>query len=641
MDVTLPDGTVIQGVPDNITKAELTAKLQSNGYDVSKLGAAQPTPQLEQPKKQYESYLDHIAGLTMGGARGIKNVIDTGAELLSNLGGKDEAARVKQMNAQGQKDFEKNYGNLPLSSVGKFGGEVVSTLPIGGAFGKIAEGLKAAPVVVNALRSSGMSTGAAPVGAMAKAGDLALRTAAAGAVGTAGGAMIDPSEALRAGVISALMPGGFKLGGYAGDVVGSFLKPFTKSGQEGLVGEMLNKFSANPKEALANIKNAAPIIEGSAPTSIAASGDVGLAGLGRTLQSTSPQYANELAALQTAQNQARTKAIEDIAGNTGKVSLAKEARDLETAPMRNYVLGNSAPIDTKSMLSGIDNLMSLPDNAGKITQSALADVRKSIERIGKSGQIDPRALYAIRKDVGLDISGKVQGESGNAKFASGQLIDVKNLMDDAIDKASRQPVATNMIESNAGNLSPRPTWKQYLETYTERSKPINQMETLADVLKRIQTGTVDSQGGYVLSAAKLNNIIKNEGSDLAKKITPEQLDAIRKLSADLNASQLSMNSGKSVGSNTVQNLSGNNFLSNLLGEKIGGSVMSKSMAGRLLKLPYGHADDMMREKMGEALLNPELAAKYMEGGAKNGQLSNLLSRILPLTYRAAPAIAAQ
>ena len=38
MDVRLPDGTMIQGVPDNITKADLTAKLQANGYDVFKLG---------------------------------------------------------------------------------------------------------------------------------------------------------------------------------------------------------------------------------------------------------------------------------------------------------------------------------------------------------------------------------------------------------------------------------------------------------------------------------------------------------------------------------------------------------------------------------------------------------------------------
>lgn len=37
MDVRLPDGTVIKGVPDDMSKADLTAKLKFNGYDVSKL----------------------------------------------------------------------------------------------------------------------------------------------------------------------------------------------------------------------------------------------------------------------------------------------------------------------------------------------------------------------------------------------------------------------------------------------------------------------------------------------------------------------------------------------------------------------------------------------------------------------------
>jgi hypothetical protein len=38
MDVRLPDGTIIRGVPDGMSKADLTAKLARNGYDVSKLG---------------------------------------------------------------------------------------------------------------------------------------------------------------------------------------------------------------------------------------------------------------------------------------------------------------------------------------------------------------------------------------------------------------------------------------------------------------------------------------------------------------------------------------------------------------------------------------------------------------------------
>jgi|GEM_PF-4105386 len=39
MDVELPDGTVIEGVPEGTTKSQLMAKLRASGYDVSKLGA--------------------------------------------------------------------------------------------------------------------------------------------------------------------------------------------------------------------------------------------------------------------------------------------------------------------------------------------------------------------------------------------------------------------------------------------------------------------------------------------------------------------------------------------------------------------------------------------------------------------------
>jgi hypothetical protein len=42
MDVRLPDGTVIKNVPDGMSKADFTAKLKANGYDISKLEAPAP-----------------------------------------------------------------------------------------------------------------------------------------------------------------------------------------------------------------------------------------------------------------------------------------------------------------------------------------------------------------------------------------------------------------------------------------------------------------------------------------------------------------------------------------------------------------------------------------------------------------------
>jgi len=53
MDVRLPDGTIIKGVPDNMSKADLTAKLKANGYDVSKLEAPTVAPsEIPAPRKE-------------------------------------------------------------------------------------------------------------------------------------------------------------------------------------------------------------------------------------------------------------------------------------------------------------------------------------------------------------------------------------------------------------------------------------------------------------------------------------------------------------------------------------------------------------------------------------------------------------
>lgn len=48
MDVRLPDGTVLQNVPEGTTQAQLAQKLAANGYDVSKLGM-QPQAQAPSP----------------------------------------------------------------------------------------------------------------------------------------------------------------------------------------------------------------------------------------------------------------------------------------------------------------------------------------------------------------------------------------------------------------------------------------------------------------------------------------------------------------------------------------------------------------------------------------------------------------
>jgi hypothetical protein len=82
MDVRLPDGTVIKNVPDGMSKADLTAKLKANGYDVSKLEApvAPPPSEIPAPRAEpttYEKVREFVAptvgalGAAGGAALGI------------------------------------------------------------------------------------------------------------------------------------------------------------------------------------------------------------------------------------------------------------------------------------------------------------------------------------------------------------------------------------------------------------------------------------------------------------------------------------------------------------------------------------------------------------------------------------------
>ena len=81
MDVRLPDGTVIKNVPDGMSKADLTAKLKANGYDVSKLEASAPPPsEIPAPRAEpttYEKVRPYVAptvealGAAGGAALGI------------------------------------------------------------------------------------------------------------------------------------------------------------------------------------------------------------------------------------------------------------------------------------------------------------------------------------------------------------------------------------------------------------------------------------------------------------------------------------------------------------------------------------------------------------------------------------------
>jgi len=93
MDVRLPDGTIINNVPEGTTQAELTAKLSSKGYNLS-TDSAPFQPKIEQPKSYSTmgalgtgamNLIPSTGRLLKGAYQAVRHPIDT-ANTLADLG---------------------------------------------------------------------------------------------------------------------------------------------------------------------------------------------------------------------------------------------------------------------------------------------------------------------------------------------------------------------------------------------------------------------------------------------------------------------------------------------------------------------------------------------------------------------------
>jgi hypothetical protein len=122
-----------------------------------------------------------MSSLPVATVRGLKDIVDTGAEFVSRLGGRDEQARVRAMNEAGKAEFAQATEGRIAPQIARIGGNVLGTLPVVSGIGSLVS--MAAPRLGAAISSGGMTTGAAPTGALARLGDMGIRVAG----GAAGG----------------------------------------------------------------------------------------------------------------------------------------------------------------------------------------------------------------------------------------------------------------------------------------------------------------------------------------------------------------------------------------------------------------------------------------------------------------------
>lgn len=205
-----------------------------------------------------------------------------------------------------------------------------------------------------------------------------------------------------------------------------------------------------------------------------------------------------------------------------------------------------------------------------------------------SGQTDVQQLYGIRKSIDDMLSPMGSSEAKGSQLATRELMDVKAALDKAIEKAA-------------------PGFKDYLKTYSDMSKPIDEMQLLQSLRLTDQHGNI--------TLAKINNAIdkietkrKAGGTSKEKSVSKDTLDALKALQADLKRAA-NISKGKAGGSDTAQNLTMQKFaegggvplgVSTILNAKVPGAGLVLGAANKAMS---GQNDKMLGQ-LSSRLLQP-------------------------------------
>jgi hypothetical protein len=216
IEAELPDGTVLEfpaGTSPDVVQRAVKSRLGV---------AAQQKPTFGQLFKQ-----ELMTSLPGGVARGVKDVIDTGARFASagfdKLAGTKESERVKAMNEAGKAEFEaakQATGNTIAPEIGRVGGQILATAP---AVSLLGAGATAAGAtrLGNAITTGGMTTGgtvAPTVGA--KVADLGIRSVGSAIGGGTMAGLVNPEDAKTGAAIGLVTPGVIQAAGNFGQAVG-------------------------------------------------------------------------------------------------------------------------------------------------------------------------------------------------------------------------------------------------------------------------------------------------------------------------------------------------------------------------------------------------------------------------------------
>lgn len=430
MDVRLPDGTIIQNIPEGTSKSDLAAKLHAKGYDVSKLGmdidpetgapvdvsipskAGLAAGRRNLTPEQSTSFLNKLAGvgetaLTMGTAAispftAIPRGLATGEKLPEAMTGVTYQPRT----ASGRK-FVENVGDVIQQSGVAGLGPLVEMQALS----------RAAPVAGQPLTS-------APSQTLDKAAKLAgqLTTKSIEYAKKPAQALVAPFKGIKTGLYDPVVN--------QEDLIASTL---TNAVGKGNVDKVIRGLERQAKT---------PGVKFSAAQ---ATGNEGLAAIEDALKA--GHVSGELSQQAAKNRQALANQLRNIAGDELAIDAAKNQRNLITEPLYEAA-------ESTAVMGGreLDDLLSRANAAGALQEAKkIAQVRGKpfelpvieeapIQQLSEAERFAP-SVEMVQKPIGkIEVPKEPMGLTGYLKKTGG--INMSHIMDVTGERAPRKSGAT-------------------------------------------------------------------------------------------------------------------------------------------------------------------------------------------------------
>lgn len=429
--------------------------------------------------------------------------------------------------------------------------------------------------------------------------------AAAGTGATTGALLTPDNMSGGAGMGAALGPLG-EFGGRAAQALyqggKATIEPLWDAGRQRILKRTMERFASDPNALRAGANNPQVLVPGYTPTLAEATGDTGVAQLQRGAQSAMPDVASALSDANSQRLQAYRGALDDLAGNDGKIDFFKANRAGNAE--QNYGAAFGTPMAmTPELQAQFEALMQRPSIQAAQGPAKNLALEKGMNIENPDGSV--AGLHYINQALGDQAS--AAAGAGNTTLA-GAIGDTKRDFLAALNEAS-------------------PAYGKASAQYAADSRPINQMligqklrDTMIPALGDFNDDLLRSRAQQYAqalrdSAGTARRATGQDTATLENTLDAPQFQTVNDIARDAARYTAAQEAGKVPGSPTAQYLGAQNIMRQTLGplgfpNGLGDTALGRMAAG-VMSLPFNATKGKTEELLARALRDPAVAAQIL------------------------------